>query len=124
MMMPISSLYKVPNVRYVAKCVYTNNTYSQAMRGYGTPQVTFAIDSQIDALAEKAEMDPLDFRLRNANMPGDVTPQNFRISTCGLRECIDAVAQKLDWRQNRGKKEGRGVGMASLIHVGGGARVY
>ncbi|MDO9349670.1 MAG: molybdopterin-dependent oxidoreductase, partial [Deltaproteobacteria bacterium] len=38
MMMPISSLYKVPNVRYVAKCVYTNNTYSQAMRGYGNPQ--------------------------------------------------------------------------------------
>jgi CO/xanthine dehydrogenase Mo-binding subunit len=124
MMMPISSLYKVPNVRYVAKCVYTNNTYSQAMRGYGNPQATFAIDSQIDILAEMAGFDPLDFRMRNANTPGEVTPQNFKITTCGLRECIDAVAQKLDWRQNRGRRDGRGIGMASMIHVGGGARVY
>ena len=124
MMMPISSLYKVPNVRYVAKCVYTNNTYSQAMRGYGNPQATFAIDSQIDILAERAGIDPLDFRLRNANTPGEITPQNFKINTCGLNECIDAVAQKLDWRQNRGRKNGRGIGMASMIHVGGGARVY
>jgi len=124
MMMPISSLYRVPHVRYVAKCVYTNNTYSQAMRGYGNPQATFAIDSQIDTLAEMAGIDPLDFRLRNANTPGEITPQNFKINTCGLRECIDAVAQRLDWRQNRGRKDGRGIGMASMIHVGGGARVY
>ena len=54
MMMPISSLYKVPNVKYVAKCVYTNNTYSQAMRGYGNPQATFAIESSLDELAEAA----------------------------------------------------------------------
>jgi xanthine dehydrogenase molybdenum-binding subunit len=124
MMMPISSLYKVPNVRYIAKCVYTNNTYCQAMRGYGNPQATFAIDSQIDILAEMAGIDPLDFRLRNANTPGEITPQNFKVQTCGLRECIDAVAQKLDWRQNRGRRDGRGIGMASMIHVGGGARVY
>jgi xanthine dehydrogenase molybdenum-binding subunit len=124
MMMPISSLYKVPNVRYVAKCVYTNNTYSQAMRGYGNPQATFAIDSQLDILAEMAGIDPLDFRLRNANSPGEITPQNFKINTCGLKECIDAVAQKLDWRQNRGRRAGLGIGMASMIHVGGGARVY
>jgi xanthine dehydrogenase molybdenum-binding subunit len=124
MMMPISSLYKVPNIRYVAKCVYTNNTWSQAMRGYGNPQATFAIDSQIDILAEMAGIDPLDFRMKNANTPGELTPQNFRINTCGLRECIDVVAQKLDWRQNRGRRDGRGIGMASMIHVGGGARVY
>lgn len=124
MMMPISSLYKVPNVRYVAKCVYTNNTYSQAFRGYGNPQATFAIESQIDALAEMAGIDPLDFRMRNANTPGEVTPQHFNIITCALRECIDVVAQKLDWRQNRGRRDGRGIGMASMIHVGGGARVY
>jgi CO/xanthine dehydrogenase Mo-binding subunit len=124
MMMPISSLYKVPNVRYVAKCIYTNNTYSQAMRGYGNPQATFAIDSQIDILAEMAGIDPLDFRLRNTNTPGEITPQNFKINTCGLKECIDSVAEKLDWRQNRGRRDGRGIGMASMIHVGGGARVY
>jgi xanthine dehydrogenase molybdenum-binding subunit len=124
MMMPISSLYKVPNIRYVAKCVYTNNIYCQAFRGYGNPQATFAIDSQMDILAEMARIDPLDFRLRNANTPGEITPQRFKINSCGLKECIDAVAQRLDWRQTRGRRNGRGIGMASLIHVGGGARVY
>ncbi len=60
MMMPITTLYRVPNVRYEAKCVYTNNTYAQAMRGYGNPQATFAIESTIDMLAEAAGIDPVD----------------------------------------------------------------
>lgn len=124
MMMPISSLYKVPNVRYTATCVYTNNTYSQAMRGYGNPQATFAIESSMDALAQEAGKDPMEFRLINANEPGEVTSQGFKISSCALRECIEEVGKRLGWKQKRGKGNGRGVGMASLIHVGGGARVY
>ncbi|MGD2124756.1 MAG: xanthine dehydrogenase family protein molybdopterin-binding subunit [Desulfobacteraceae bacterium] len=126
MMMPISSLYKVPNVRYEAKCVYTNNTWSQAMRGYGNPQATFAIDSNMDQLAYEAGIDPMEFRLINANEPGEVTPQRFKVTTCGLKECIQEVGRRLDWenRKTAGKTKGRGIGMASLIHVGGGARVY
>ena len=124
MMMPISSLYKVPNIKYIAQCVYTNNTYSQAMRGYGNPQATFAIESSIEQLAEKAGIDSYEFRLKNANEPGEITPQNFKITSCGMKECIDAVVKKLDWQSKKGRHDGRGVGMASLIHVGGGARVY
>jgi CO/xanthine dehydrogenase Mo-binding subunit len=126
MMMPISSLYKVPNVRYEAKCVYTNNTWSQAMRGYGNPQATFAIESNMDQLAETSGIDPLEFRLRNANEPGEVTPQRFKVTSCALRECIEEVGKRLDWAgKKKGEKTpGRGIGVASLIHVGGGARVY
>jgi xanthine dehydrogenase molybdenum-binding subunit len=124
MMVPISSLYKVQNIKYVAKCVYTNNTYSQAMRGYGNPQATFAIESCLDQLAEKAGIDPLEIRRINANEPGEITPQNFRITSCGMKECIDEVEKRLDWKGKKGKHNSRGVGMASLIHVGGGARVY
>jgi xanthine dehydrogenase molybdenum-binding subunit len=124
MMMPISSLYKVPNIRYIAKCVYTNNTYSQAMRGYGNPQATFAIESQLDVLAAQAGIDPYEFRLINGNAPGEVTPQGFKITSCGHRACLEAVAKELDWQGKRGKQKNRGVGIASLIHVGGGARVY
>jgi xanthine dehydrogenase molybdenum-binding subunit len=124
MMLPISSLYKVPNVKYTAKCVYTNNTYSQAMRGYGNPQATFAIESSLDQLAEVAGIDPYELRLKNANEPGEVTPQNFKITSCGMKECMDEVVKRLDWKGKHGKGTGRGVGMASLIHVGGGARVY
>lgn len=122
MMMPITSLYRVPNVRYSAKCVYTNNTYSQAMRGYGNPQATFAIESVMDMLAEAAGIDRLEMRRINCNKPGDVTPQDLRITSCGLSECLEAVTEKLEL--DRPKEKGEGIGVASLIHVGGGARIY
>jgi xanthine dehydrogenase molybdenum-binding subunit len=124
MMMPISSLYKVPNIRYIARCVYTNNTWSQAMRGYGNPQATFGIETNLDNLAEVTGIDPVEMRLINSNNPGEVTPQRFKVTSCGLRECIEKVAERLDWKSKHGRRDGRGVGMASLVHVGGGARVY
>lgn len=122
MMMPITSLYRVPNVRYSAKCVYTNNTYSQAMRGYGNPQATFAIESAMDMLAEAAGIDRIELRRINCTKPGDVTPQDLRITSCGLPECLEAVVDKLE--VERPREKGEGVGLASLIHVGGGARIY
>jgi len=122
MMMPITTLYRVPNVRYKATCVYTNNTYSQAMRGYGNPQATFAIESSMDMLAEVAGIDSVEFRLINVNQPGDISSQGLRITTCGLKECIESVEEKLE--RKRPKKPGEGIGIASLIHVGGGARIY
>ncbi len=122
MMMPITSLYRVPNVRYEAMCVYTNNTYSQAMRGYGNPQATFAIESSMDMLAEASGFDPMELRRINANQAGDVSPQDFQITTCGLDQCIDEVEKRLG--KKTPKEKGVGVGFASLIHVGGGARVY
>jgi xanthine dehydrogenase molybdenum-binding subunit len=127
MMMPITSLYRVKNVRYQAQCVYTNNTYSQAMRGYGNPQATFAIESSMDLLAQKAGIDPFEFRRINQNRSGDITPQDFKITTCGLDLCLDAVEKELRPKallRDAPKTKGVGIGIASLIHVGGGARIY
>ena len=124
MMLPISSMYRVPNVSFQATCVYTNNIYSQAMRGYGNPQAAFAVELSMDLLAEKAGIDPAEFRLINRNHPGDVTPMGLNITTCPLEQCITTVKEKIKWDEKRGKRNGRGVGMASLIHVAGGARVY
>ncbi|MCP4665349.1 MAG: molybdopterin-dependent oxidoreductase, partial [Deltaproteobacteria bacterium] len=126
MMLPISSLYRVPNVYYKARIVYTNNTYCQAMRGYGNPQAAWAIESNMDQLAEAAGMDPFEFRLKNANIPDEITPMGLNITTCGLDECLRKVADKLEWKGKRGKgrSKARGVGMASLFHVGGSGRVY
>jgi len=126
MMLPISSLYRVPNVFYETKIVYTNNTYCQAMRGYGNPQGTWPIESNIDQLAEAAGIDPYEFRMINSNIPNETSPMGLKISTCGLKDCLKTVGEKLDWKEKRGKGRGksRGVGMASLLHVGGAARVY
>jgi CO/xanthine dehydrogenase Mo-binding subunit len=133
MMVPVSSLYRVQNVLYQADIAYTNNLYSQAFRGYGNPQATFAVESSIDQLAEAAGIDPVELRLINANQPGETSPQRFKITSCGLTECIEKVRDGLGWERHQEDKaqgrnvsdhKARGMGMASLIHVGGGARVY
>jgi xanthine dehydrogenase molybdenum-binding subunit len=124
MMQTISSLYRVPNVKYDVVVAYTNNPYSGAMRGYGNPQATFVVESHLDMLAHKLGMDPMEFRLKNANQPGDVTGQGVKITTCGLIECIEKAADSVAWKEKRAKPVARGVGMASMIHVGGGARIY
>lgn len=124
MMVPVSSLYRVPNVRYKATCVYTNNIYCQAMRGYGNPQGTFPVECSMDQLAEEAGIDPMEFREINANVPNETSPMGLKITTCPLKECLAEVKERLGWKSKHGKRNGRGVGLGSLIHVGGGARVY
>ena len=62
----------------------------------------------------------------NRNIPDDITPMGLQVTSCGMEECLTKVAEKLEWKEKRGKgrSEARGVGMASLFHVGGSGRVY
>jgi xanthine dehydrogenase molybdenum-binding subunit len=124
MMLPATSLYRVDNIYFDARLVYTNNTYCQAMRGYGNPEFNWALESNMDELAEEAGIDPFELRMLNCNRPGETTPMGLKISTCGLKECLESVAKKLDWKKGRRRGRHRGVGMASLFHVGGGGRIY
>jgi CO/xanthine dehydrogenase Mo-binding subunit len=130
MLLPATSLYRVPNITFDAELVYTNNTYCQAMRGYGNPELSWALESNLDDLAHEAGIDPLELRRINCNEPGETTPMGLKISTCGLRECLEATARGLSWQERRARRESqpgskrRGVGMASLIHVGGSGRIY
>lgn len=124
MMLPATSLYRVSSVYFNADLYYTNNTYSQAMRGYGNPELTWALENNMDELAEKAGIDPFELRMINCNEPGETTPMDLKVGTCGLKECLETVAEKLDWKKSRLGKKHRGIGMASLFHVGGGGRIY
>lgn len=124
MMLTVSSLYQAPHVSYDVTVAYTNNPYSGAMRGYGNPQATFVVESHMDMLAHELGMDPMEFRLKNANQSGDVTGQGIKITTCGLSTCIQKAAESVGWKDKRARSRPRGVGMASLLHVGGGARIY
>ena len=126
MLLPATSLYRVDAVRFDAELVYTNNTYCQAMRGYGNPELTWALESGLDELAQAAGIDPVELRLANCNQPGELTPMGLQVRTCGLRECLEQTRDKLDWSVKRGRqgKLRRGIGLASLIHVGGSGRIY
>lgn len=126
MMSTLAGLYRCPSVRFDSAIVYTNNPYSGSMRGYGNLESTFAIEAQMDDLAGRLGLDRLEIRRRNANRPGDVTPQGLRITTCALTECFDAVARDIARPVDRPLRPGwrRGVGYAGMFHVAGGARVY
>jgi xanthine dehydrogenase molybdenum-binding subunit len=126
MMTTLAGFYRCPNIRFDTAIVYTNNVYSGSMRGYGNLESTFAVEAQMDDLAERLGIDRLEIRHRNANRPGDVTPQGLRITTCALAECFDAVARDIARPVARPLRPGwrRGVGYAGMFHVGGGARVY
>jgi xanthine dehydrogenase molybdenum-binding subunit len=122
----ITSLYRVPNSRVRAAVVYTNKNYGGSVRGFGNPQATFAVEQQMEELADALGMDPMDLRLRNANQSGDVTPQAMEITSCGLSECLRIVREQSGWDERRGRmrERNRGLGAAAYIHVGGGARIY
>ena len=68
-----SGPYAIPHARVEAITVCTNNPNASAMRGYGCPQITFAIERQMDLLAQKAGISPIEIRLLNCLRPGDST---------------------------------------------------
>ena len=133
MMQTVSSLYRVPHCKYLTRAVYTNNPYAGSFRGYGNLQATFAVEAHMDKLAEAVGMDGLAFRLRNAQDPGEVTPQGMHFKTCGLKECLSTAAARSDFLKKQAENRARwgdpapvkrGVGIASMLHVGGGAKIY
>jgi xanthine dehydrogenase D subunit len=87
--------YRVPNAVVDATVVRTNNPPCGAMRGFGAVQVCFGHETQMDKLAARLGIPPVELRLRNALATGDVLPTGQRITgTAPVAECIRAaVAQ-------------------------------
>jgi len=120
----MGSLYRTEGVDIDADLVYTNKHPGGQFRGYGGPQATFAIESQMDELAEALDLDPIDLRIRNANRTGDVTHTGWKLSSARLVDCLKAVREAIGWDEKRTQGgSGRGVGVAVAMHVTG-AHVY
>jgi CO/xanthine dehydrogenase Mo-binding subunit len=117
-------MYDIPNIRYDGTLVYTNKQMGTAFRGFGNPQITFACETQLDALAAKLGMDPLELRLKNANQPNQVTTCGAEITSCGMIECMKAAAEAIQWPKKRKQRRLRGVGLANMVHTGAGGRFY
>ena len=117
--------YRVPHVKSVGRGVYTNKLRTGAFRGFGNPQTAFASEANLDDLAAKLGMDPLDLRLKNAMRPGDTWVGGQKVEACGLVECLEKLRKQSDWDKRRtsptpanpGKK--RGIGVACLSHISG-----
>lgn len=85
--------YAIPNVSIDAYCVYTNRTPSSAMRGFGITMVSFALEVQMDKIAELVGLDPWSIRLINAYHNGDLKPHRKVVEDATLIETIQAAAQ-------------------------------
>ncbi|MGZ8571914.1 MAG: molybdopterin cofactor-binding domain-containing protein, partial [Actinomycetota bacterium] len=85
--------YEVPNALLEGTAVYTNNPPCGAMRGFGAPQVCFAVEAQMDKIAAELGMDPVELRRRNALSTGSVRPtEQVLRGSAPVREVIDACA--------------------------------
>lgn len=128
MMQTYSSLYQVPSCSFQADAVYTNNPFAGSFRGYGNPQATFSVETNIDLMAKELGIGRDEIRLLNANYPGEVTGQGLIFKTCGAIPALVKVIEVSKFGEKiKNKKEGRyrrGIGLASMLHVGGGAKIY
>ena len=111
------NLYRIPAAKYDAFLTYTNKSPTGAYSGYGNPQLTFVWESQMDIVAEKLGIDPAELRLKNAIQSGDTTLHGYKITSCGLSESIEDCVRRSRWKEKRKKKaQGRGIGMACVMH--------
>lgn len=115
--------YRVPHVQATSRALHSNNPPSGAFRGFGVPQAAIATETLMDDLARTLAIDPLEFRLRNAIRPGDVTATGQVMGpSAGLSECLEAVKPRWQaWRAEADAfnaaaegPERRGVGIGCM----------
>lgn len=128
MMQASAALYQCPNLNLVGYDIVTNKPRTEAYRGPGGIQVTFAMEQAMDALCQRLDMDPLEFRKRNASVTGSTMPIGTPFPAIGLTTILDRVGEHACWRdplpagnfpRGRGLAIGywRGTSMTSAAHV-------
>jgi 4-hydroxybenzoyl-CoA reductase subunit alpha len=125
--------YHVPNLIYEGAHIYTNKPVGGAMRGHGIPQARFAVERQLDMIADRIGVDPVELRMKNSIHAGEPHSAGFVINTCGFSESVQKAADAIGWAEKRGKLPlGRGVGLAgasfpsgvsNMSHISSGAVV-
>ncbi len=123
--------YRCPRVRVRGRVLATNTATNGAFRGFGAPQVEFAAERQMDRVARRLGLDPLEIRLRNALAAGDRLPTGQVLDgTTAARPCLERAAELTGFRERwreleaarAGRRDGeprRGVGLSLFFHGAG-----
>jgi CO/xanthine dehydrogenase Mo-binding subunit len=113
--------YEVETVAVESRCVYTNNPFCGAMRGFGTPQIALAHESQMDLLAQALGLDPFEIRQMNALKPGSKTGTGQELTaSVGIGQCLDEIRPYFEqagaeWKSEPvGPYKKRGVGIGCM----------
>lgn len=122
----IGAGYNIPNIRGNGRTVATNHAWGSAFRGYGSPQSLFSSEVLVDELAEKAGMDPLEFRYQNVYREGDTTPTGCAPDVIAFPQALDKIRPYYNLAKERAKEKNvkggeikYGVGI-SLLEYGCG----
>jgi len=90
--------YRIEHQDLTSYCVYTNRPPSGAFRGFGVPQVCWPYESQMDDIARRLEVDPVELRRRNLVQENDIFVTGDRLVSVGLEKCLDQVVEAIGWR--------------------------
>lgn len=118
--------YPVPAYRFEGLRVFTNKAPCGPKRGHGTPQPRFALEVQIDKVAEKLGLDPAEMRLSHLVDAESVTANYLKIGSMGLGACIRKVVDASGWKDRfRKLPAGKGIGLACGSYIcGAGLPIY
>ncbi|HCW78812.1 MAG TPA: aldehyde oxidase [Gemmatimonadetes bacterium] len=112
--------YEMPAYRFDSTRVYTNKPACGPKRGHGSVQPRFAFEVQIDKLAERVELDPIEFRRRNFIGENTRTINELRVTSNGFLECLSSVEAASAWGEKfRSLPFGRGIGIAGSTYISG-----
>ncbi len=112
--------YRFGSYRFDSTRVYTNKPPCGPKRGHGSVQPRFAFEIQLDKLAERLRLDPMELRRRNFLGSDTRTINELRVRSNGFLECLDAVERASDWKAKfRQMPYGRGVGVAGSCYISG-----
>jgi CO/xanthine dehydrogenase Mo-binding subunit len=117
--------YKIPNLHLEGFAVYTNKTNCGSFRAPSGPQSNFAVESQMDIIADALGLDPLELRLKNIVREGDEGPTGQMLESVGLEECLRTAAAAIAWDDRRpGRWRGKGLACGWWTTTGGSSGVY
>lgn len=115
--------YRIPNFKLDSYGVYTNLPIGGAFRGFGSNQVVWAIENQMDIVAEKLGMDPVEFRRRNLLKEGDINVSGEVTHSYGARECLEKVVEEIRYYEKPSQppsgpwRRGKGVALGNKYSI-------
>jgi len=102
--------YEIPNVKVDSYSVYTNNVPGGAFRGFGGPQAAFSAEMQMNKLAEKLDLDPVELRMRNILKEGSkLSVQSALPPVVSMPEVVERCAIEAGWKKINGNWINSGI---------------
>ncbi|NTU60163.1 MAG: molybdopterin-dependent oxidoreductase, partial [Deltaproteobacteria bacterium] len=112
--------YEFEHYKFDMYRLYTNLPACGAQRGHGAPQPKYAFESHLDNVAAHLGIDPIEIRIINARKPNSVTPNDFQVNSCKMKECLEVARDISGWAGKKGKlPRGKGIGVATGSFVSG-----